>query len=120
MTATWPVSLPPRPTLQGYSEELPSTAIRSAMDTGPAKVRRRFTAAAIPFKVRWMLNASQVEDFRNFFRNDVYDGSLSFMMEHPRTGDSTEFRFDLGQGPPTITPLGNDEYEVSAALEQMP
>ncbi len=40
----WPPSLPQRPLAQGFSEQAPDTLIRTQMEAGPPKVRRRFTA----------------------------------------------------------------------------
>ncbi|QLH37711.1 MAG: hypothetical protein HWD60_00095 [Defluviicoccus sp.] len=46
MSAVWPSSLPQKPLVDGFSETAPNLVVRSPMDVGPAKVRRRATAGS--------------------------------------------------------------------------
>ena len=43
-SAVWPPSLPQGPRLEDLEETPPTLAIRTGMDVGPAKVRRRAVA----------------------------------------------------------------------------
>ncbi len=91
-TATWPVTLPDD-VLQGYLEGFGETLLRTTMDAGPAKQRRRFTAVARPFQVTIELTRDQVAIFDDFFTTTLAGGSLAFDWTHPRTGAAVEFRF---------------------------
>lgn len=67
--------------------------MRSETDTGPAKVRRRFTRAVRRVQVTMALTAAQVETLDTFHTTTLADGSLKFELVHPRTGLTHEFRF---------------------------
>ena len=41
----WPTGLPQHIQMQGFSEQLPKNTIKSKMDHGPGKVRRKDVAA---------------------------------------------------------------------------
>ena len=49
----WPAGLPQRPSVGGYQERFTETALRTPMEAGAAKLRRRFTRSrtitAVPF-----------------------------------------------------------------------
>jgi len=118
--AAWPVSLPQSPLVNGYSEQMPKMGLRSSMDAGPAKQRRRFTAAVIPIGVRMALTNAQVETLVTFWDTTTSGGVLSFTWLHPRTGSAVTMRFIADQ-PPDIQPLDSEDlYSVSFPLEILP
>lgn len=90
---TWPTTLPQDALRQGYSESPPAGLIRSQPDIGPAKVRRRTTAAVRPVSVTASMTAAQVAIFETFFVTTLKHGSLSFDWINPRTKAATTFRF---------------------------
>jgi hypothetical protein len=85
MTAAWPAALPQRVQATDYEEQQPETLLRTQMDAGPAKVRRRFTAAPRPLRVALRMTREQVELLEAFVRDDLMDGALPFTWVHPRT-----------------------------------
>lgn len=115
--ATWPTGIPDYVLQNGYTESPPNNIIRTQMDKGPAKIRRRTTANVRPISAMMELTAEQVEIFDSFFVDDCKDGSLRFEWNHPRTGAPVEFRF-VGQ--PEYTPIGGDTWIVRFNLEIMP
>ena len=56
--AVWPLDLPQKPLLQGFSETLPNLVTRSPMDIGPAKVRRRSTAGVTQLQCVFRLSTA--------------------------------------------------------------
>ncbi|MGE0256925.1 MAG: hypothetical protein AB7N54_20245 [Alphaproteobacteria bacterium] len=102
--AEWPGELPDDVLVEGYREAFPDLLVRTEMDAGPAKVRRRFTAAVRPLSVRLDLDREQVDDLDEFFSDDLEHGALPFDWTHPRTGDAVTFRFTR---PPEIRPDGD-------------
>jgi hypothetical protein len=113
--ATWPESLPDYLMQGGYSEKLPNNVIRTKMDIGPAKMRRRSTAAPRPIMGQMHMSKAQVATFDTFYETTLLSGSLRFDWVNPRTQTSKEFRF---LEPPIYSAMGQD-YVVSLKLEQM-
>lgn len=88
------------------------------MDQGPAKTRRRFTAGVRPVKMELpFLTEAQLQDFDDFFVNDLYSGASTFTMTNPRTDTMETYRF---VSPPTYQPVGDRQFTVKMDLEQMP
>jgi hypothetical protein len=116
--ADWPGTLPAAPQLRGFEEQPANTLIRTEMDVGPAKVRRRITAGVRPHKMLFHMDAAQLEIFDQFYTDVLGDGALPFNFTHPRTGETKSFRI---VSPPTYTTEEPDEvWFVSIEMEQMP
>ncbi len=98
----WPGILPAVPLL-GHRETAPDMVVRTEMDAGPAKLRRRFTAGVRPLEVALVLSEAQVAALDNFYVGDLAGGALSFDHFVPRTGAQAKLRF---VAPP--------EYELAA------
>lgn len=116
-SSTWPSSLPDKALAAGYSESAPETVIRTPMDAGPAKVRRRCTGGVRRITVRQILTAAQVATLDIFFVEDLAGGSLAFDWVHPRTQAEVEMRFL--SAPKYGEPKGN-YWPVSFELEILP
>lgn len=115
--ASWPGTLPQSPLLESYQETAPNGLLRTQMEAGPAKVRRRFTAAPRPFKFRVDLTTAQVGTLDAFFLTTCAMGALAFDWLHPRTGASVSYRF---VSPPAYTPADGDVWKADLDLEIMP
>lgn len=113
----WPVTLPQSPLVAGYQEQPENTMLRTDMETGAAKQRRRFTAAPRNIAMSIMLTDAQMDIFEDFFFNDIKGGSISFEWVHPRTGDPATFRFTQMPTYQEITPF---LYQVNLPLERLP
>ncbi len=113
MSVTWAATLPQRPTLDGSTETLRSSVLRTETDVGPAKVRRRYTAVADVFTVRFLMTSAQTTTFRSFFISDAKRGAEVIVMKHPVTGSNANVRITTE---PVITPRGT-YYEVSFGIE---
>jgi hypothetical protein len=93
---TWPVSLTRTPRVSSLSEEAPDVLIRSEVDVGPSKVRRRFTGDRRKFSIEIDLRRSELAIFDEWFLNNstgAGGGSRSFSWKLPRTGATADFRF---------------------------
>jgi hypothetical protein len=114
---SFPSSLPPFQ-VSGYSESPAKLVIRSQMDQGPAKTRRRSTAGVKPVKIETPpYTAAQVAVFDDFFVDDIASGASTFTMENPRTETTETFRF---VSEPVYTALENEMFRITLDLEQMP
>lgn len=116
----WPASLPQKPLAEGFAEQMRKMGLRSAMDAGPAKQRRRFTAAVRTLKLRLRLTPAQVAALDTFWETDTAGGSLSFTWVHPRTGAGVTMRFIADQ-PPDVQPVNRGlQYIASFDVEILP
>jgi hypothetical protein len=115
--ATWPGTLPAKPLDEGYSEDVPNTLVRTEMDAGPAKVRRRFTAGVRKFNVSFILTTAQIATLDTFFVTDTNAGADQFTWDHPRTEVTGSFRFI---SPPKYSSAGGTHWKVSFQLEKLP
>ena len=113
---TWPVSLPP-PLVSGFSEQQPENVIRTSMDAGPAKLRRRTTANVGKISVSYLLSSAELDTLINFFKTDVSYGALPFTFTHPRSAAALSCRF--AQPFNYSTPDGKN-YSVTVQMEVMP
>ncbi|MAO65044.1 MAG: hypothetical protein CL666_08590 [Balneola sp.] len=86
----WPSSIP-IPTPVGGKPE--SGALRTQMDVGPAKVRRRTTATARPMQFTMQIPGDKFETFKTFYHTTTLEGSLAFNMDDPQDDVEYEWRF---------------------------
>jgi len=117
MADAWPGTLPQTVLNAGYSETVPDTLLRSAMDTGPAKVRSRFTVGIPEFKYPEIMTTAQVATLDTFYKTTLGNGALPFTWVNARTGAAADFRF---LKPPTYDAIGAGNYRVMLYLEILP
>lgn len=109
--AVWPATVPIlKP---GHKESPPERAIRSPMDVGPAKVRKRSSAAVRDIQIRMKLNDSQLQDFDEFYDENE---TLAFDFTDPRTDTVKRARFN---GRPSYD-MDEALWDVSVSLEYLP
>lgn len=118
---TWPSTLPQLPLADGYSESPQSQVLRSSMDAGPPKTRRRFTAATRSIPMSVTLSNAQVVIFETWFDADIQGGSLPFDMAQPRTGAVVSMLI-AGEPPYQLTPIGtgSEYWRLTMQLEVQP
>ena len=115
----WPPGLP-QTVQQGYTESVGMNILRSPMDAGPAKMRKRSNKPSI-LSVSFILTTSQVETLETFVK-DTTKGIYRFGFPHPRTLSQVEVRIIPGQDGVyyTLNYLAPDFYSVSLQLEILP
>jgi len=98
------------------------SVLRSNMDTGPAKQRRRFTAAPRPVALLFSpITAFDLARFEAFFEVELAYGALAFDMAHPVTDAQARFRFVADNNEAYGSqPIGRDAYQLSVRLELLP
>ena len=72
--AAWP-DLLPNPLASGYSYQAQAPFIRTNMDSGLARQRRRFTRIPSTVSVSWIFTQEQLALFEGFVHYDISDGS---------------------------------------------
>lgn len=121
MPIVWPVELPTAPLEQGYSEGIPNNTLRSSVDAGPAKVRRKGGLVPFPITVTMLCTAEQIATLETFISGTLQEGALRFEWTHPRTGATVETRFlPSGERLVSIEPSGPFRWLASFSLEVLP
>lgn len=113
--ATWPSTLPQLPDRDGYSDQLQKITLRTEMDQGVAKSRRRFTAAARDRSISLLLTTAQTLDLDQFYLDNA---SLTWDWINPRGGGVVSYRFK--DRAPKYAYVGGDMWRATIDLEQMP
>jgi len=116
--ATWPTDKRFSPLISSLQETPPANTIRSTMEKGPEKVRRRTTANVRPISFSLLLSKADVVVMDTFFNDDTYGGADEFDYVHPRTGENVKARFK--DAPSYQESGGVGLYKVSVSLEIMP
>lgn len=89
---TWPGSLP-QDTFRQLDLEPEDNRLRTQMDSGPVKMRRRFTAVPIKKRHSMTLRGDDFQTFKNFYETTLKDGTLRFDWTDPVDGTTVEMRF---------------------------
>lgn len=117
-TDTWPSGLPDAPRPGGFREVVPRSSVRTQMDVGPAKLRRRSTGNVRFFQCIFELTLAQVATLDTFFITTLTGGSEAYNFDHPRTGATAEYRF---LEPPSYSnPEGGDLWIAVCNIELLP
>ena len=115
---SWPGTLPATPIIGGYQEVFANNVVRSDMDTGYAKVRKRSTAAPKIYRFVYSLTAAQVTTLNTFFDTTINSGADTFTMTHPRTSASETWR--IISPPEVMTSANTSDYRAVVNMEQLP
>jgi hypothetical protein len=76
--STWPIGLPQIFLIDGFAQGLANkNLIRSQMDVGPAKLRRRSTAATRPMQGSMDMTDDQIQILMDFM-DEIEGGALPF------------------------------------------
>ena len=89
----WPVTLPQSFLIDDYQREGHNNVIRSAMETGPPKCRRRYTAAVQQIQTSMIMTPAQLLIFEDFYENTILDGALEFEIPDDINGGTMDVKF---------------------------
>lgn len=122
MGAVWPPDLPQAPQRGGYSEKYPNQLLRSDMDTGAAKVRRRGTSKPHNLTVKYVMYEDELELFKLFVSEALQEGAICFDWPHPVLRRYVRARMVGGQDSLfTESPFGDTLcFEINFILEFWP
>lgn len=119
MAVPWPTELSDLLDSDSFGYSIGDTVIRSDMDTGPAKLRRRSTKGIDKVTCSQKMAFDDFQTVYDFFDIDLNGGVTPFTFNHPFTGVPTDWRFI---SPPEFKPLGNGgiEFGISMSWEKLP
>ena len=116
----WPTGLPQVPQ-KGYTEDKGLILIKTPMDSGPAKIRKRGKRPDM-LNVSFIMTNAQVVILQNFVENTI-QGTARFGFPHPRLSPAiAEVRIvPQGEGVMyNMSYLAPNYYTVTMQLEIMP
>lgn len=115
----WPSTLPQMPNTN-YSETGGVLILRTSMDAGPAKMRRRGKRTET-MQVTYNLSTAQMATLETFAK-DTLQGTARFGFTHPRTNTVVEVRIVPQQdgGLYSISYILPELWQVSLQLEILP
>lgn len=120
---TWPTSLPQAMNVDGYMESQQSAVLRTAMDSGPDFVRRRFSAITRNVSGSVMVTDAQWETLMTFFDTTLEGGSLPFDW-HPRgahqNSPATVYSMRFVSPPARRPASSHNFWQVDLQLEILP
>lgn len=122
---TWPNGLPQAPQ-KGYTEDKGLIIIKTPMDSGPAKIRKRGKRPDV-LNVSFIMTSTDVSVLQNFVENTI-QGTARFGFPHPRLTTNpaapviAEVRIvPQGEGVMyNMSYLAPNYYTVTMQLEIMP
>lgn len=110
----WPPSLPE--CAETWEEADQPVTVRTSMDAGQPKVRRRFTRTMRTVRVSFTTDHVQAMALRDFFELDTQGGVLEHQFRHPFRNAVENFRFIEA---PRIASLGALACAITCAWEQL-
>lgn len=118
-TPAWPAGISFIAQPSSYRESGPKgNVIRTDMENGPAKSRRRFTAAVRHISGNTdILTDAQVATFDTWFTDTIDDGALAFTATNPRTGATETYRFLKEYD---VLHIDDDKNRLALTLEKLP
>lgn len=121
MTAAWPATVPDTFEASGFAYDSDSGVLRTDMDSGPAKARRRFTSTTKNMKGTIIMTRSQFQTWETWFQDTIFHGSLSFTMTDPVHGGSMTVRIVGSKGSKPYSWSQNGVWvSLNLTIEKLP
>ena len=114
MAEIFPPNLPQCFQIEGFAYQNIANTIRSEVEVGIPKVRRRYTVAYGQATGSLVLTKSELRDFLAFYHTILTGGVRRFSFKDPITDTVRDFRFIEA---PLITPIGATHWRAALQLE---
>lgn len=76
----WPAQLPQHVLRSGFSYQFADGRLRTPMDFGPGKVRRRYSSAATIVQAQILVTGDLVARFQRFWNEETSGGAMPFII----------------------------------------
>lgn len=117
--ANWPSSLPPSPIDDGLSYTPRDGIIRTQMEAGPEKRRRRFTAVGEDVTMRVPVDLAQSQVLDAFFQDELHGGVDEFQWKHFKRAGFPSCYYTF-KAPPQYQRIGGNVWIAQLELYRMP
>jgi len=115
----WPAGLPQHPLIRRARLNPEVWKLRTQMDAGPAKVRRRRTISIDRWSMSMVLTSAQLTTFRTFFHDTIEQGTAAFDWVDPIDGTTEREARIVGEY--SVEPIdARTRWEVSFEVEFLP
>lgn len=119
MAEVWPADLPQVLLVDGFSEEMGDSRIQSDPDSGPPKIRNRFSNVADKIAGQMILTYAQLVSLRDFVRLTTDGGALAFTLPSQYVAGETDLLCTFDEMP-VFTALGAGRYRAALSLRVLP
>lgn len=92
MPVVWPSGIAGE-MFDGLTDSLQDTRVRTQMDAGPPKMRRRFTAPMRTLTIPFRMTGAERDTFDTFFQTTLVQGTLTFDWEEPLNDATVSYQF---------------------------
>lgn len=117
-TPTWPESTLPLIDINKFAyKSAENNMVRTDMEAGPARQRRRFTTGPKMSEVTWLFTAAQLALFETFFDTTLSGGSAWFTMKVPIGGVNSLRTVRFTEGYSAATTAREFMYQVTSKIE---
>ena len=117
MSANWPASLPQAFKLNTYQPARADNLLRTPVDVGPSKTRRRSLVASRVERGAMDMTRAQWATLVTFYDTTLSGGTLQYSMFDPLGGASREVKFNA---PPEPSGSGAGRFVVALEIEVLP
>jgi hypothetical protein len=117
MSTAWPGTLPSFLESDGFDYKMGNNAIRTDMEVGLAKMRKRYTKQIDTLTSTMKIDRTQYSVLNTFYQTTLNGGVLPFNFTDPLTLVTSDYRFT---GSPTIKALGGNYFAATFGWEKLP
>ena len=117
MSETWPSTILPAPSVS-FSGSSDDAVIKTKMDSGRTRTRRRFTRQVSKYRVQWQMTDFQFGMFQSWVKNLISGGADAFYISLPTGGEALKSVLaKFSDGTYSFSHKGILNWDVSAVLE---
>lgn len=118
--SVWPLGLPQKFLIDGFSEGLANNRIRSQNDIGPAKVRPRSTAGVRMMAGSMSMTTDQLAVFKDFVEVDIFQGASPFTFPNQTFDGDAPYLVRFAEEMPQWQWMAPHTWKVDMKLEILP
>lgn len=119
MAELWPSTLPQCFLGDSVSWQVGDGRLRTQMEAGPAKSRRRTSAVSDRLTGQMLLTTAQWDELKTFVKTTLLE-SDTFTFPHPDGGSGTDLLVRFGDSQPGAVRIGRGRYVATLDLEVLP
>lgn len=100
-----------------YSYKPDDNVVRTEMEAGLARQRRRSLFRTVKFNVKWIFSRAELAIFEKFYSEEIYDGVAWFTIKLVNGTGESDYKARFVGGVDTKTAANEHIWEVTGVLE---